>query len=447
MQSLSAKRVKRMKSEPIKGKSIRVDYLARVEGQGALYVKVKGNEVVDVQLRIFEPPRFFEAFLRGRDYREVPDITARICGICPVAYQMSAVHALENALGVRVEGALRDLRRLIYCGEWIESHALHITLLHAPDFLGYADGMQMAREHPAPVQRGLQIKKLGNEIMTLLGGREIHPINVCVGGFYRVPTRDELKPLSERLKRGREAAIEMVRWTAGFSFPEFDRDYEFVALRHSEEYPFNEGQIVSSAGLEIAATEYDDYFMEEQVAHSNALHSVLKGKGSYLVGPLARYNLNFDRLSPLVQETAREAGLGQHVGNPFQSVVVRAVEILHAFDEALRLIDRYEPPDRAAVEIVPRPATGAACTEAPRGMLYHRYQLAADGAILNAKIVPPTSQNQKTMEADLRSFVQGHLDLPKKRLQGSCEQVVRNHDPCISCATHFISLKLDRSEH
>lgn len=218
----------------MKSRTIKVDYLARVEGEGALYVKVKNSTVVDVKLKVFEPPRFFEAFLRGRRFIEAPDITARICGICPIAYQMSAVHAMEDACGVKVGGPLRALRRLIYCGEWIESHALHIYLLHAPDFLGYADAIQMAKDYPEVVQRGLQLKKVGNDIMTLLGGREVHPINVRVGGFYRAPTKRELALLAERLKWARDAALETVRWTATLPFPEFEQDYEFVALRHPQ---------------------------------------------------------------------------------------------------------------------------------------------------------------------------------------------------------------------
>jgi coenzyme F420-reducing hydrogenase alpha subunit len=424
-------------------RTIRVAYLARVEGEGGLTIRVRDGAVTGVQLRIFEPPRFFEAFLRGRAFGEAPDITARICGICPVAYQMSAVHALEAALGVRVEGALRVLRRLLYCGEWIESHALHVYLLHAPDFLGYPDAVRMAADHRDVVQRGLQLKKAGNEIMALLGGREIHPINVRVGGFYRVPTRAELRPLAERLRWARDAALETVRWVAGFDFPDFAPDYEFVALRHPDEYPMNEGRIVSSGGLDIAARDYDANFVEEQVPHSNALHSTLRGGGPYLVGPLARYALNFDRLSPLAKEAAHAAGLGPVVRNPFRSIVVRAIEVLWACDEALRLIAAYEPPSRPAVDVAPRAATGHAATEAPRGLLYHRYRLDAAGVIVDAKIVPPTSQNQKRIEEDIASFVAPRLGLPAERLTWACEQAVRNHDPCISCATHFLTVRVE----
>jgi coenzyme F420-reducing hydrogenase alpha subunit len=428
----------------MKTKTIKVDYLARVEGEGAMYVKIKGNTVTDVKLKIFEPPRFFEAFLRGRMYGEAPDITARICGICPVAYQMSAVHSMERAFGVTVDGQLRELRRLLYCGEWIESHVLHVYMLHAPDFLGYSDVMRMAQDYPDIVKRGLQMKKAGNAIVSLLGGREVHPINVRVGGFYKTPSKQDFGQLVEKLKWGRDAALETVRWTAQFPFPDFEQDYEFVALRHPAEYPYNEGRIVSNRGLDIAAQEYEDHFIEEHVAHSNALHSVLKERGAYFVGPLARYNLNFDRLSPLAQEAAQGAGLGPVCRNPFQSIIVRSVEILYAFDEALRIIEGYEMPDQPAVELHPRAATGSACTEAPRGILYHRYRLSDEGLILDAKIVPPTSQNQKTIENDLRRYVEQAIELPEDQLTWQCEQAIRNYDPCISCATHFLKLHIER---
>jgi sulfhydrogenase subunit alpha len=425
-------------------RTIRVEALARVEGEGALHIKVRGDAVTDVKLRIFEPPRFFEALLRGRLYSEAPDVTARICGICPVAYQMSAVHALERAYGVLIDPAVRALRRLLYCGEWIESHALHVYMLHAPDFLGYESAIHMAQDHPGVVERGLELKKAGNEIVAAVGGREIHPINVRVGGFYRVPTPAELLPLRERLKRATDTSLETVRWVAGFSFPDFEQSYEFVALRHPSEYPLCEGRLVSSKGLDIDVAAYEDHFIEEHIPHSNALHSVLKERGSYHVGPLARYSLNFDRLSPLAQGAAREGGLGPTCSNPFRSIVVRAVEMVQACDEASRILAGYEPPAAAAAEVVPRSAVGHACTEAPRGILYHRYRTDEQGLILDAKIVPPTSQNQKTIEADLWRFVGENLHLPDDKLTWRCEQAVRNYDPCISCATHFLKLTVDR---
>ncbi len=426
-------------------KTIKVDLLARVEGEGAFKVVVRDGKVERAELSIFEPPRFFEALLRGRAFSEAPDITARICGICPVAYQMSAVHAMESALGVGIAGPLRDLRRLLYCGEWIESHTLHIYMLHAPDFLGYAGAIEMARAHGDIVRRGLSLKQVGNAVMALLGGREIHPINVRVGGFYQVPHKRALEPLAERLKWARDAALETVRWTASLDFPDCERDYRFVALRHPAEYPFNEGRIVSNTGLNISAADYDDHFDETQVARSTALQARMRDGGAYLVGPLARYSLNFDRLSPVAQAAAHEAGLGPVCKNPYCSIIVRAVEVLYACDEALRIIDGYVEPEQSCVPVVPRAGIGVSATEAPRGLLYHRYRLEADGSIAEARIVPPTSQNQASIEDDLSSFIGDWLDLPEADVRHRCEQTVRNHDPCISCATHFLRLDLERT--
>jgi coenzyme F420-reducing hydrogenase alpha subunit len=357
---------------------------------------------------------------------------------------MSAVHAIESALSIEVDDQVRALRRLLYCGEWIESHALHVYMLHAPDFLGYQDAIQLAKDYPDIVKRGLMIKKTGNDIVNLLGGREIHPINVRIGGFYKLPTKRDLLPLAEKLKVARDAALETVRWTATLPIPDFEQDYEFVALHHSSEYPFNEGRLVSNKGLNIPVEAYEDHFAEEHVEHSNALHSVHKGYGAYLVGPLARYSLNFDRLSPLAQQAAREAGLGRECRNMFKSIIVRSVEMLYACDEAIRIIDHYEQPDQSAVDVQPCAGSGCACTEAPRGILYHRYSLDKSGLITDAKIVPPTSQNQKMIESDVRGFVMRHQGIPDGQLLWHCEQAVRSYDPCISCATHFLKLKVEQ---
>lgn len=426
-------------------RTLRVDYIARVEGESSLDLRIRDGKVERVRLSIFEPPRFFEALLRGRGFGEVLDIVARICGICPIAYQMSGVQAIEDALGIVVDPPTRALRRLLYCGEWIESHALHIVMLHAPDFLGYPDAIAMARDHSDAVQRGLGLKKAGNELLTLLGGRAIHPVNVRVGGFYRVPSRGDFAPVVESLKHARDLAIATLRWAATFSFPDFTPDYEFVALRHPDEYPMNAGRIVSSAGLDIAAADYETEFLQRQVPYSTALHSVLGRRGAYLVGPMARHALNRDRLPAEVRALADEAGLGPTCRNPFRSILVRAVEVVYACGEALRLIADYEPPAWAFVPAEPRAAVGYACTEAPRGILYHRYRLDAEGTIIDARLVPPTSQNQGVIEEDLRRVATAGLDLDEDALKANCEQSIRNHDPCISCAAHFLTLRVNRA--
>lgn len=425
-------------------RTIHVDLLARVEGEGALDLHVEEGRVIDAQLKIFEPPRLFEALLRGRAYAEAPDITARICGICPVAYQMSAVHAMEHALGITVTGSLRALRRLLYCGEWIESHALHVVMLHAPDFLGYPDAIRMAADHADLVNHGLELKRAGNEILRVLGGREIHPVNVKVGGFHRVPSRLELEPLAGRLRRAREYAVQILRWASAFPFPDFERDYELVALRHPDEYPMNEGRIVSSRGIDVAIPEFDTRFEERHVERSTALQSVIKDRGSYLVGPLARYGLNFDRLPLDVQTLAREVGLAPVCRNPFKSILVRALEIVYACGEALRLIEEYEVPELESIVGQPRAGVGQGCTEAPRGICHHRYEIDAEGTILVARIVPPTSQNQLSIEEDLRDVASRNLHLDDDALRARCEQTIRNYDPCISCSAHFLKLRVHR---
>ena len=341
-------------------RTIRTEALARVEGEGAMQIRIRDDEVEDVQLQIYEPPRFFEAFLRGRSFREAPDITARICGICPVAYMTSAFNAMEDALGVEIDERIHVLRRLMYCGEWIESHALHVFLLHAPDFLGFESAWAMAREHREVVESGLKIKAMGNDLLRAIGGRAIHPINVRVGGFYKAPSQADLDALVPSLEEARELSRQSVAWVAGLEFPDFEQDYEFVALRHPERYAIEDGRLVSSSGLDIGPGEYEEHFTEEQVRHSTALQSRMSDGGTYFLGPMARYSLNSAQLSDVAREAAEEAGLGEECRNPFKSIVVRAVEILYAFDEALRLIADYEPPAPPAAEWSRRPRSGPA---------------------------------------------------------------------------------------
>ena len=422
-------------------RSIKVDYLPRIEGEAAITVKLKGDQVQDVQLRVFEPPRLFEAFLRGRHYLEVPDIVARICGICPIAYQMSAVGALERILGITVDPAVRLLRRLIYLGEWIESHALHVFMLHAPDFLGFPDAIRMAAEHRELVELALRLKKIGNQLMIVLGGREIHPISVAVGGFHKVPAKASLRALVDDLSWARDTSIAAARIVAGLDFPDFEQDYEFVSLSHPDEYPLTEGRLVSNKGLDIDVSEFSSQFMEQHVKHSNALHCRLRERAAYLVGPLARFNLTFAKLPESARQAAADCGLGPPCLNPFRGIVVRAVELIFACEEALRLIAEYEPPQAPCVEGVVRAGIGHAATEAPRGVLYHRYEIDESGLVLNAQIVPPTAQNQKRIEDDLWHFVPQLAALPLEKITARCEQAVRNYDPCISCATHFVKVE------
>jgi coenzyme F420-reducing hydrogenase alpha subunit len=358
---------------------------------------------------------------------------------------MSACAAIEDAVGVAVSQDVAHLRRLLYCGEWIQSHALHIYLLHAPDFLGCADAVELAELDRAAVERGLAMKKTGNLVMATVGGRAIHPVNVRVGGFYSAPAPADIAALAEPLRRARDLALETVSWVSGFDFPDVVGDYRFVSLRTPDQYPIESGRVVSSDGLDLTASAFDQLVVEEHVQRSTALHARLGGERSYLTGPLARYALNWSVLPDLAREAATRAGLGRVVTNPFQSIVVRAVELVVACDEALRLVQSYQPPSPPATEIPIRAGVGAGVTEAPRGVLLHSYALNAAGDIVTARIVPPTSQNQITIEADLKRVAQNSLDLPDDELAWRCEQAVRNHDPCISCAAHFLDVTVVRA--
>ncbi len=426
-------------------RNIRVQAMTRVEGQGALRIRLRDGEIDEVQLNIYEPPRLFEALLRGRALEDVPDITARICGICPVAYQMSSVHALEAALGVQVTPELRRLRRLLYCAEWIESHALHVHLLHVPDFLGYESSLALAKDHPDEVNRGLRLKKHGNQLLEVLGGRAVHPVNVAVGGFYRLPRRAELAALVPDFEWGLQAAADAARWVAGFDFPRFERPYDFVAVSHPDEYAMCEGQICTSDGLAIEASAFEQHFREQQVPHSTALQAVrVDTAGTYFVGVLARMNLNREQLLPAARRLADEVGLESPCRNPFKSIVARSIEIVQAYEEALSILKDYRPAKLARMKYQPQQAEGAAATEAPRGLLYHRYEIDANGLVSMANIVPPTSQNQGQIEDDLRHYLPAVLSQPDEQVALACERLVRSYDPCISCSTHFLRVTLER---
>jgi coenzyme F420-reducing hydrogenase alpha subunit len=424
-------------------RTLSVGTLTRVEGEGALRVALKDGQLESVELNIYEPPRFFEAFLRGRAHTEPPDLTARVCGICPVAYQVSACNAIEDACGVEVDEELVALRRLLYCGEWIHSHVLHVYLLHAPDFLGYPDIIGMARDHAREVERGLSLKKAGNQLMEFVGGRAIHPVNVRLGGFYSVPTRSEFAPIAEKLRVALDGALETVEWVSRFEFPDLELDHEFLALTAPGRYPIENGAIARSAGPSFPVAEFTEHVVESQVPHSTALHATLDG-GRHLTGPLARYSLNSSALSPIAAQAAARAGLSKECRNPFRSIVVRAVEVVYVIEEALRIIDEYQRPARPFVDVPARPGVGHGVSEAPRGLLYHGYRIGEDGLISAATIVPPTSQNQGAIEADLANLVSGNLALDDAALTSLCEQLIRSYDPCISCSAHFLKLTVQR---
>jgi coenzyme F420-reducing hydrogenase alpha subunit len=420
-----------------------VPYVTRVEGEGSLVLRVRDREIVEARLKIFEAPRYFERLVVGRTGDEVIDIVARICGICPIAYQMTAVHAFEDCYGIEVDPVIRALRRLLYCGETIQSHALHVYLLHAPDYLGYPSALAMAVDHRAVVEQGLALKKVGNQLIAALGGRPVHPISVRVGGFSRVPWRRDLDAVRHALDDAVAWSAATVRLVASWTPPDLEHPQPLVSLRHPGEYPYNDGRIVSSDGVDLAPGAWGDAFEEHHIEGTNALHARTRDGAVYLLGPTARVTLAGDRLHPLAAEALEATGLRDEIRtNVHRSIVARAVELLHACAEARDIIDAYRSPREPSVPFTPRAGIAAWSTEAPRGLLHHRYEVDDAGHVTRAQIVPPTSQNQGAIEADLAAFAPSVLDLPQPEAVHRLEMLIRAYDPCISCATHFLDLRI-----
>jgi len=424
--------------------NINVPVLARVEGEGALELSIEEGKITDLKLRIYEPPRYFEKFLQGRSYQDLPDTVARICGICPVAYQMSAVHAVESIFQTKTTPWIRALRRVFYCGEWIQSHALHIHMLAAPDFLGCQSIIELAQHHDEAVRRGLRLQTLGNELIEMLGARSVHPVGAKVGGFFHAPSEQQAIEMVAKLEQGWHDSEALILWLNTLELPDDIQQFTCVALRHADEYPMNEGRIVSDQGLDISIEQYQQHFKEHHAPHSTALHALLDGK-PYLLGPLARLNLNHDQLTDEVLAPLAQTRYRFPSYNMYHSIIARAVEIRFAIGEALAILRAYQVPEKPDVEVEPQAGIGYGCSEAPRGLLWHRYEVDQQGEIINAVIIPPTSQNQARIEQDVaRSLEKYGLDHNENQLRFYAERVVRNYDPCISCATHFLTLKVNR---
>jgi Coenzyme F420-reducing hydrogenase, alpha subunit len=426
---------------------IRIDVpaLTRVEGEGSLRLEVVDGQLTELGLSIFEPPRYFEKFLEGRDAHEVVDIVARICGICPIAYQVSALNALESLAKDPLPHWVQKLRRLFYCGEWLQSHALHIHLLALPDFLGFDSAIAMAEQHPETVRRGMQFQALGNELIRLLGGRSVHPVGARIGGFHRVPEPEQISPLLDRLRQAQPLARDLTAFCAGLDLPDDPQDFISIALTHPDRYAIECGRLITSTGLSLGVEEFEQHFHEHHKPDSTALWSDLNGE-PYLTGPLARLNLNHQHLPPAIQQSLKATGLQLPSNNMFHSLIARALEIELVIHEAIDILQGYEYPAAPC----PQPALDAGVcfgmSEAPRGLLWHRYEVGPDQRIKAARIVPPTSQNQARIEADLyRSLTAFGLNQDEESLRLRAEQVIRNYDPCISCATHFLRLDMRRS--
>ena len=371
----------------------------------------------------------------------------RICGICPVAYQMSAIYGLEELFGVQVPPGTHELRRLLYLGEWIESHMLHVHLLALPDYLGFDDAIQLAKAgFKDAVERGLRLKRLGNDLMATIGGREIHPVSPRVGGFSKAASKRGLEGYLPRLEDAAADLLDVAGLVASLEMPAYPRETEMVGIVDPDEYGICRGSMASTGGRRWAFADHETVTEEVHVAHSNALHSVFADtKEPYFLGPLARVSLNAAQLPPFARDVMERAGLVLPTADPFAGMAARVVETALAVAEAIELIRAYEPPDPPQTPVTPRAGRAMWATEAPRGTLYHRYDVADDGTIVEAKIVPPTAQNLRHIEKDLWELLPTVLERPDRDVARFAEMVVRNYDPCISCATHFLRLDIERA--
>jgi len=407
---------------------LRIARLSRVASQGGIEVAITADRRSAARLLLSEPPRLLEKLLEGYGYDQVVDAVARVRGSCPVAYQLAAVQAFERLFQVEPPPWVQELRRVLACAEWLQSHARHIHLVAAPDFLGAADALALvANGHAEAVRRGLRLQALGADLLRLFGGRAIHPVGIRVGGFYRAPAARDVATLVERLAAAIPEAEDLVRWVASFGFPDDTQPFTSVALCHPREYAIGAGRIQSGDGLDSSAGQFEQQFTALQVSHSTAPQLRLDGR-PYLVGPLARLNLNFRELPPAVRVVLDTLPIAVPSHNMFHSVVARAVELLLAVHEAHRLLRDYATPDMPAVPVQPVAGTAIAAGEAPGGLLWLRL-VDSRGVVRQARIVSPTSQNQGRCEEDLAAALERYgLARSSAELLRHAARVVRNYD-------------------
>ncbi len=432
-------------------RKIHVGYVAREEGDGALDLLISAEgKIKEARFKIWESPRFFEAFLVGRKFEEVPELVQRICGICPHPHHLSAVRAVEQAMGIQVSEQTHHLRHLLLLGDWIMSHSLHVFFLAAPDYLGYESVVGMAGnpELLPVVKKALQFKRLGNDMSVVLTGHEIQNRTSVVGGFTAVPSKSDLLKLRERLVGIKDFALDTCRLaktlTSDAVYADLVRKCEHVALKHESEYAVTNGRLVSTDGLDVAEWEYPQWLIETHVPGSNAKHAIVQGRDSMLVGPLARVNVNFGQLSPDAQAIAREIGFKAPDFNPYMSIVARGIELVHAIDESIRTIDLLGEPKYEEPRFTVKAGEGYAITEAPRGICTHGGKIDKDGIVQKWDIVAPTARNVYNIEKDMNEFVPKLLHLSDEELTLKCEMLIRSYDPCLSCSVHSLKVKIRR---
>jgi sulfhydrogenase subunit alpha len=432
--------------------NLNIEYLTRVEGHGNIVVNVKQGRLETCHLDIIEAPRFFEGLLRGRSIFEAQHITSRICGICSCSHSLASIQAAEDALSIIPSGQTIKLRKLLLYFEILDSHLLHIYFLAAPDLLGVKSFVPLIETHNEVIRRALQLKKNCNDLCGILAGRHIHPISMTIGGFTKLPGKKDLDAMLDLLEGMRHDIEDTVGFVSTFKFPEFERDTEYVALVSDDgEYPLLTGDIGSSDGVRMNKKEYKKVTNEFVVPHSSAKHTKLS-RESYAVGSLSRFNLNYDKLQPKAKEAAHVLGIKTGCINPFLNTVAQMVEIVHCFNEAVSIVhDLKDIGIDHTEEIVVglnegsripvKAGNGVGAVEAPRGTLFHNYEIDENGIILNANCIIPTSQNLNNIEKDMEKLVPEILDKSDEEITHSLEMLVRAYDPCISCSTHLLDVK------
>ncbi|MCX8161919.1 MAG: Ni/Fe hydrogenase subunit alpha [Candidatus Bathyarchaeota archaeon] len=421
-----------------------VPYISRVEGKSALEIKMRGDTIEDLKFRIYEAPRFFEAFLIGRRYYEVHEIVSRICGVCPVTHQITALKSIEKILGLEVPEHIRYLRELTAIGGILSSHALHLFAMALPDYTGHPDIIAMAKDHPDIVKAGFKIKEVGDSLVEIIGGRSVHPVSTIVGGFTSIPTRERLKRFKDTLIEARNLALKHSSFISSLDYPRFERRSEHIAFYDRGDYPVNYGIVKSTEGLELTEDDYRRQVYEVEVGYSTAKHSYVKGRSSFMVGPLPRVNINYRNLSDDAKDILSSSMFRFPCFNPFASNIARLAEIVTFIDKALMIIDEKPLEGRPHVEAKLRAGEASAITEAPRGLNFHSYRLNDSGVVTYTSIAPPTCQNAANIEADLLEYLKDYTDRSDYEIARRSEMLVRAYDPCISCATHLLEVKISR---
>ncbi|MEM2918152.1 MAG: Ni/Fe hydrogenase subunit alpha [Candidatus Altiarchaeota archaeon] len=422
---------------------ISLDTITKIEGHARLDVRVEKGEIKKVQVEVYEGARLFEGILKGRKYDDVHYLCSRICGVCSQAHLIGALKAIEEALGVEASEQTEFLRELLMIGQIIQSHSLHLYFLALPDYLGYDNAIDMASKYKEEVRRALKIKRLGNEICTVIGGREIHSITPVVGGFSKIPSNVEIDKLLKSLKETKEDAIETVRLFENLNYEKFERKTEYVALKRGKCYAMMHGSVHSTEGLDIDHKFYDKYFYEYTTKYSTSKFVMLKGK-SYMVGALARLNLNREYLLDGAKMMLRNSKFKFPNYSPYVNNFAQAIEILHLIERAIEILENLKIKHEKPVDVKLREGRGISATEVARGLLFHDYKLDEKGKVLKANILPPTTQNLKNIEDDITQILPKILNRSEEEIKLELEKLIRSYDPCISCSTHFLELNLVR---